>query len=641
MRRSILRIVVRPALIASTATTMLWAASQGAAQSTLNLGEMRSRADVLEGLRRKALADSMEPVAPEPEVVSGPGRPEVPHARLIQAAANNEEEKILRMTFAAAAFGDEALASAAKRRALNLAAWQPRRATGYFYQDQAGRSVAWTLALAYDWLRDRWNPEERKAILSAIRPRVEDMLSPPVQDMPTGWAGLDWGRKLDRWPYDSHGAVTLARLSVICTLLAKEDALFDRCRKEIVPRYVARPVPWGGADGGYANGTGYAQWDVLYTHFVVWHLLRNATGTDLWRTDWAKGYLDFMAYFLPPGSPTGLFGDGAEQRHAGVWATQAKAYAAALPSPLADWYARNQFGENPLHLALLLAPARDWNAISGALPAGTPNAMHLADTGWVAMHSDLGDRARTSVYFKSSPYGSYNHSHADQNTFVIHARGRVLAADSGYYDYYGSPHWQDWYKQTRAHNAITFDGGQGQLHDTMDAKGRIVRFEHHADYDIVTGDATAAYGDALTRAVRSIVYLRPDTVLVYDSLASKTPRTWEWNLHALSRMKDLGPRELEVEQEGVRMCVRLLDAPGGAFTQTDRFTTAPQGNYPKQWHARYATAAKSSEARFLALLNIGCGQPSLVLNIVGSSPVLHVVGRQFRLLGDGSVEVAR
>lgn len=562
---------------------------------TLDVASLSGRAAM------PAAAKAVEPLPVEPEGHGGPGG-----ASLVQKITFAEEERILRLALAGLASGNSNLIGEAKRRALHIAGWRPEGATGFHQHDQGARTVAWTLALVFDWLHGQLSEAERARLLAAIRPRVENMLAPPVTDRPTGWAGLDWGRKLDRWPYDSHGAVTLARLAVICTVLGGEDPLFDRCFEAVVPRYLARPIPWGGEEGGYANGTAYAQWDVLYTHFVVWDLLKHALGVNLWHSAWAQGYGRYIAYFLPPGTPTGMFGDETETRYQDVWATQAKAYAARIPSPLADWYARNQFGEKPAHLALLLAPPRDWSAMPGRLPAGTPHAVHLEDIGWVAMHSDLGDRARTSVYFKSSPFGSYNHSHADQNAFVIHAQGHALAIDSGYYDSYGSAHWKDWYKQTLAHNAITFDGGQGQLHDTMAAKGKVTRFEHHADYDFVTGDATAAYGGALTRAVRSIVYLRPDTVLVYDSLASATPRTWEWNLHALSRMKERGPRELEIKQNGVRMCVKLLDAPEGALLQTDQFTTPPQGKYPVQWHSRYASAENSLQARFLVLIEVGC-----------------------------------
>ena len=49
-------------------------------------------------------------------------------------------------------------------------------------------------------------------------------------------------------------------------------------------------------------------------------------------------------------------------------------------------------------------------------PEGTPNAAVFPVIGWAAMHSDLRDPRRTSVYFKSSPYGS---SELLQKTQVI------------------------------------------------------------------------------------------------------------------------------------------------------------------------------------------------------------------------------
>jgi hypothetical protein len=552
-----------------------------------------------------------------------------------------EEERILLGALLWRSTGASFALEDARRRAHNLAKWSPRGVSGALNQDQAARSVAWTLALAYDWLYDQWTRDERRMLLGAIRARVDDMLGPPVPGYPTGWAGLDWGRKMDRQPYDSHGITTMARLSVICTALRGEDELFDKCAAEILPRYLKRPIPWGGGDGGFANGTTYAHWGLLDTHFVVWQLLKNLTGADLWNSDWAKGYVNFAAYFLPPGAPSGLFGDEAERPYPNVWATQAKAIAAAKPSLLAEWYARNNSGGNLLHLALLLAPPVDLSSSGISLPGGTPNGIRLADVGWVAMHSDLADRSRTSVYFKSSPFGSYNHSHADQNSFVIHARGRSLAIDSGYYDYYGSPHWKNWYKQTRAHNAITFDGGQGQLHDTLTAKGTITRFEHNSMYDISTGDATAAYGGALTRSVRSIFYVRPGSVLVYDSLASATPRTWEWNLHAQSRMKEMGARSIEIDQDGVRLCVSLLDTPDGAFSQNDQFTTGPQGNYPKQWHAKFSTAAKLREATFVAILDVHCNGGGAAMYNEGGQRVVQVGNHRVTLLSDGSLLVKR
>jgi heparinase II/III-like protein len=243
------------------------------------------------------------------------------------------------------------------------------------------------------------------------------------------------------------------------------------------------------------------------------------------------------------------------------------------------------------------------------------------------------------VYFKSSPYGSYNHSHADQNSFVINARGRSLAIDSGYYDYYGSDHWNNWYKRTVAHNAVTFDGGQGQMHDTMAAKGRIVRFESTKNLDVTIGDATPAYGGGLTRAVRTLVYLRPDTLLVYDSLASATPRTWEWNIHALRRMQSDSSRTFEIKEEGVRLCGRVLEGPATQFEQTDRFTAEPKGDYPRQWNGRFVTREKTPESRILTVLQVGCKSPAVSSTAQGSDIQVSIAGRNLLFHNDGQVEV--
>lgn len=542
--------------------------------------------------------------------------------RNVQNVAFGEEEKILQASLAWQIAGDRASLAEARRRALSIAAWSAQGATSFRAHDQAGRSVAWTLTLVFDWLHSELSGEERNLLLAAITPRVKEILS----DMPYG---LDDGRRQDKNLYDSHGAVTLARMTAMCAILIDQGAIFENCFRNLAPRYLTRPVPWGEEDGGYANGTNYAQWDMLGTHFVVWDLLKQTIGVDLWKTPWAQGYGRFLAYFLPPGTPSGLFGDGAEKDWRAIWATQGKAYAAHFPSPLADWYERNQFGENTANLSLVISPLRDWRAIPGALPQGTAQGIHIPSIGWVAMHSNLGDRSRTSVYFKSSPYGSYNHSHADQNSFVIHARGKILAADSGYYDFYNSPHWKEWYKRTRAHNAITYDGGQGQVHNTMAAKGNITQFVHNAAFDLVTGDATVAYGGELSRAVRSMVYVRPDLLLAFDVLASDTPRTWEWNIHALSQMKVTGERTVEIVQDGVRLCVHMLDAPEGAFSQTDRFTAEPNGKYPNQWHGRFSTRAKSLRTEFIALLDVDCQRPEVKVRREGQKRVVSLGGREF------------
>jgi hypothetical protein len=198
---------------------------------------------------------------------------------------------------------------------------------------------------------------------------------------------------------------------------------------------------------------------------------------------------------------------------------------------------------------------------------------------------------------------------------VVNAKGERLAIASGYYDDYRTPHWSNWYKTTRAKNAITFDGGKGQGPDGKQFSGEIRRFETTSGFDYAVGHAEKAYGGALTKAQRSLVYLRPNTILVYDSLAAPEPHSWEWNIHALHKMQKLSDRKIEIDGEKTEMCVEMLASPEVEFDETDQFSTPPRRSDmnrdpAKQWHGTFATRARTETAEFIALMRVGSACPT-------------------------------
>jgi hypothetical protein len=315
----------------------------------------------------------------------------------------------------------------------------------------------------------------------------------------------------------------------------------------------------------------------------------------------------YMAYFDPPGSPVRLFGDGHEQAMLDEHrARYGKGYAGFAPSPLTQWWASRLSGEDASRAEFLLAPLSELRKTR--LPEGTPNSLYLPSIGWAAMHSSLADDDRTSVYFKSAPppFGAFNHSHADQNSFVINAGGQRLAIESGYYDAYKSPHWRKWLHQTRSKNAITYDGGKGQLFYEEGDKmgyGGVTRFAAAADHDVVSGDATHAYGGAVTAALRTLVYVRPGVIVVHDKLASATPRRWEWNIHALNKM-DGDEKSIAIRSGGQSLCADLLAGPRAEFSQTNQWTEAPRKG-EEQWHGKW-TSEPLPAAEFLVVMRVGC-----------------------------------
>lgn len=554
----------------------------------------------------------------------------------VKVVTENESRAAIEAAFAWLISNEPARLVEAKRRAVNMARWDPRGSTGLRADDfLTSRYVVWTLALLYDWLYDVWSVEDRALLLGAIKPRMSDFFGELVS-----------GRnRLDRYPFNPQGTEVLGALAASALLLVGDAPEAEEWFNSFVSMYINFPMPWGGTDGGFGNGSSYAIWDAGEYSLLHWDVFRWSLGVDLGRKAWAQNFIGFLALTLPPGVASGAFGDGAEVRRSEETARVAKAYSLRYPSEVSRWYAGASRGEDGSRIELLMAPRAEGG--SAKLPQKLPLGAVFPSVGIAAMHSSLEDENRVSILFKSSPFGSWSHNHADQNSFTISAGGVQLAIDSGYYDWFGSPHMREWSKHTLAHNAITFNGGVGQslgargLGDKS-ARGRILRFEHGRDMDVVSGDATEAYGGNLTRAIRTMVYIRPNLVLVYDELQSDRERQWEWNLHTLERMTATGERNISARRAGNAMCVDMISGPNVRFEQDSRFRAEPQGrNMPDQWHGKFTVTNATRSARFIALIRIGCDEIAHELLPSGSALEVRVPGYSVAFEQGGNVVVRR
>jgi hypothetical protein len=527
-----------------------------------------------------------------------PGEPDHPNPGTNDSRVFDEAKRTLNSLQAYVLTKHDKYYEDALRRVRNLAAWDPAGRTAFTEprMDRSARFMTFVLALGYDWLHPRLDAATKGRLQAVLKARMGQIYGELVGER----------SRIAARPRDSHGIQTSIMLGAMLPLVAGDIAEADAWMARSLPLALNLISPWAGEEGGFANGSAYGVWGMGDT-LLYFYVLRWSTGIDAAQKPWVRNWGRYMAYFDPPGSPARLFGDGHEQAMLGEHlARYGKGYAGFAPSPLTQWWASRLSGEDTSRAEFLLAPLSDFK--KARLPEGTPNSLYLPSIGWAAMHSSLADEDRASVYFKSAPppFGAFNHSHADHNSFVINAGGRRLAIESGYYDSYKSPHWMKWLHQTRSKNAITFDGGQGQLFYEQGEKmgyGGVTRFVAAADHDIVSGDATQAYGGAVTAALRTLVYLRPGVVVVYDKLASREPRRWEWNIHALNRM-DGEDKAIRIRDGGQSLCVDLLAAPPAEFSQTSEWTEAPRKG-EEQWHGRW-TSAPLAAAEFVVLLRIGC-----------------------------------
>jgi hypothetical protein len=280
-----------------------------------------------------------------------------------------------------------------------------------------------------------------------------------------------------------------------------------------------------------------------------------------------------------------------------------------------------------VHSVLDAAPA----TLRPKPPTELPGSRWLRNIGWVAAHSQLGEAEEDVwVLFKSSRFGSFSHSHADQNSFQLNAYGEALLIDSGYYPWYGSPHHTLWTRQTWAHNAVLING-RGHAPHSMAARGRIEYFEQDGHITKMRAEAAEAYnippseGDLqlwkenleippppmqpkAEVARRALVFVASEEqpwIAIHDYLRADSPTRYQYMLHAVEQMsldEEGGKLSLTVGQ--AQLDVYLMSDQGLGFSQTSQFLVPPEERYegaPDQFHFTAETGADSAELKFLVL----------------------------------------
>ncbi|PYI53340.1 DUF4962 domain-containing protein [Paenibacillus flagellatus] len=541
-----------------------------------------------------------EDLPPEPTFPSPPptGEALVKAQRDIRTAAEKALNKMMDSAFIYLITGSPAIGQNAKDRLLSIASWNPSGATSNENQNQVHRAIAYKSAMAYDWLYDLLSPDEKQQVRNMVKTRTLTIMN--------GFAA----NPLEKSPFDSHGWTTFGMAGIIATAMLHDIPEAEGWFRKVIPAYINLMPPWGGEDGGWSQGTGYWQWSTLGGKELP-DVLLAATDFNLYDKAFSRNEWLYPLYMWPHGSPNGAFGDDSNVPPSSASVSSLNRLAQVYGDPRMQWAkeARGLQPEGYLYEYFYGDPS-----LASRPPVDLPNARWFKDTGFVAMHSSLYDPDRVSLLFKSNSYGSLTHSHADQNGFVVNAFGESLAVKSGYYDYFDSNHHKNYTRQTLSANAITYDGGRGQPIENLDADGKINGFVTHPDFDATSGDAAAAYAGALTRANRSIIYVRPNVFVVVDRLQSSDPagHEFEWRLHAdeyISLDSDEAGATIVKGDAGLKV---RLHAPAGLsathidqfldVTGTERKPTVSSGHADKKNPTVVFTAPKTNAATFVSTM---------------------------------------
>ncbi len=208
------------------------------------------------------------------------------------------------------------------------------------------------------------------------------------------------------------------------------------------------------------------------------------------------------------------------------------AYAMGAKSPDLLWYI-NQVEEGQhregfpriFPMGFLYSPD---TARAPATPS-LPKSHLWEDFGWATMR-DSWDKDATMLAVKSGM--TWNHSHADANSFILFHKGVDIIKDAGNCSY-GKPEYRNYFFQTDAHNVVKFNGnGQSahqQYHGTM-LPGNVSNMLDGGRVKYVLADGTGPMSQWLNRNFRHFLWI-DNVIFVIDDLSSHEPGNFEWLWH--------------------------------------------------------------------------------------------------------------
>jgi hypothetical protein len=442
-----------------------------------------------------------------------------------------------------------------KEMALAAAAWNPKGGSAMEVGDIGAQHLLRGLNWCYDALHDDLSDAERTKLQTIIVERAEQF-----------WTRLNPFRSNE---FNNHAWLqTLALAEAGFVLIGEHDeaAAWAEYSRQL---YLGRFLCCLGYQGDNNEGIGYWGYGL---GFVIDYgdLMRHVCGIDLFQHPWLNQTARFPMYCAPPNAWAVSFADTAKPNH-GIRGPaeqrQVRDLAVRTRDPYALWYGGAT------------------NAVDGLAPkppTDLPQSIHYHHIGWVIFNTSLADGLENSTFaMRSGPFYA-GHQHDDQNGFVIHAYGEKLAIDSGYYDWWGSPHFKGYSTLTRAHNAILVNG-KDQAHMEKGADGRIAAYFDSPAYGYTVGDTSnpAVYLGQLKRFDRRALFIKPSFVVIHDVLeSSKEPARYDWLLHTVAPIEtDAATQSFALTSGKAALRGRFLSPSKLAMAVTKGYPVEPVDGY--------------------------------------------------------------
>jgi oligo-alginate lyase len=158
-----------------------------------------------------------------------------------------------------------------------------------------------------------------------------------------------------------------------------------------------------------------------------------------------------------------------------------------------------------------------------------PTSQLYSDFGWATIR-DSWKKDATMLAVKSG--FTWNHSHADANSFILFHKGVDIIKDAGNCGY-ATPEYRNYFFQSRAHNVVLFNGeGQPteQQYRGSSLRGSLSNLLDGGNVKYVLANGTGPYSNNFSRNFRHFLWI-DNVIYMIDDLKTYKSGKFEWLWH--------------------------------------------------------------------------------------------------------------
>ncbi len=397
---------------------------------------------------------------------------------------------------------------------INFKDWHPDH-----YLDTA--EILYPMAIAYDWLYDKWQPEQRKKMEIAVR----DFGLKTGLDRYEGRVG-HWGN--NNWTGVCNGGLTSAAIAYANSGQAAESA--QNVLNYSIQDYEAGMYSYA-PDGGYLESPGYWSYGTDYMHVLI-SSLDSATGSTqgiYYSPGFAKSAY-FTTYFENEAGSWGFHDSGSGQTDTNCQAWFARKSGDKSLGKIRQNAITSNLKKPHVYDVMWYAPGQIGDSVNLALDA------HYSQVGSTTMRSSWNKNA----ILVGLHGGANNASHGDLDigNFILYAAGKRILMDLGsdnynLPNYFGNKREQYYKKRAEGQNTLVIGNVSYTTPDQVkNTVGEFIRNEFDAKSAISIVDMSTAY-TTVDSGSRGVWFKdNRSTVVLQDEIKLKSEQIVRWAVHA-------------------------------------------------------------------------------------------------------------